>query len=79
MGDVIGDCDVVYVTRIQRERFDSAEAYEAVRGSYVIDARMMAGAKAEMALMHPLPRVGEISEDPPSLQPTPTLLPTTCT
>ena len=63
LGDVIGDCDVVYVTRIQRERFDSAEAYEAVRGSYVIDARMMAGAKAEMALMHPLPRVGEIAEE----------------
>ena len=51
---MIGDCDVVYVTRIQRERFDSAEAYEAVRGSYVIDARMMAGAKAQATAVREL-------------------------
>ena len=63
LSDVIGECDIVYVTRIQRERFESTEAYEAVRGSYVIDSRMMSGAKAQMALMHPLPRVGEIAEE----------------
>ncbi|HTK60487.1 MAG TPA: aspartate carbamoyltransferase [Candidatus Baltobacteraceae bacterium] len=53
--------DVVYQTRIQKERFPSAEAYEALRGRYVIDREAMTHMKPEGILMHPLPRVGEIA------------------
>ena len=58
---VLASTDVLYVTRIQKERFTDPEQYEAVKGSYVIDPAVMAGAKDEMIVMHPLPRVGEIS------------------
>jgi len=58
---VLAETDVLYVTRVQKERFDSPDAYEAVKGSYVIDPAVMAGAKEDMIVMHPLPRVGEIS------------------
>ena len=52
--------DVVYMTRIQKERFPSDEAYQAVRGRYVIDREAMTKLKPEGILMHPLPRVDEI-------------------
>ena len=65
---VIGDADVLYVTRVQRERFADQAEYEAVKSFYVIDPELMAKAQERMVLMHPLPRVGEISyqvdEDP---------------
>jgi aspartate carbamoyltransferase catalytic subunit len=51
---------VLYVTRIQKERFPSKEAYDAVADSYVVDASLMADAKPSLVLMHPLPRVNEI-------------------
>jgi len=54
---------VLYVTRVQKERFDSAEAYAAVAGSYVIDKRVMAAAPPTMLVLHPLPRVDEISPE----------------
>lgn len=60
--EVLGETDVLYVTRIQKERFTNLDEYEAVKGSYVITPETMASAKADMVLMHPLPRVGEISE-----------------
>ena len=60
---VLAESDVLYVTRVQKERFNSPEEYEAVKGSYVIDPAGMAGAKEDMIVMHPLPRVGEISMD----------------
>lgn len=60
---VLADTDVLYVTRVQKERFENLDDYEAVRGLYVIDAATMARAKKDMILMHPLPRVGEISMD----------------
>ncbi len=60
--EVVGDCDVLYVTRVQRERFADQAEYEAVKDFYVIDPELMAKARKEkMVVMHPLPRVGEIS------------------
>ncbi|MBP9667654.1 aspartate carbamoyltransferase, partial [Candidatus Saccharibacteria bacterium] len=60
---VIEDTDILYVTRVQKERFDSLEAYEAVQGSYVIDATIANQMKETASIMHPLPRVGEIHAD----------------
>ncbi len=59
--DIIGEADVLYVTRVQRERFADQAEYEAVKDFYVIDPELMAEAKERMVLMHPLPRVSEIS------------------
>ncbi|MFQ5617239.1 MAG: aspartate carbamoyltransferase [Anaerolineales bacterium] len=53
--------DVLYVTRIQKERFTNPDGYESVKGSYVITPDTLKAAKARMIVMHPLPRVGEIS------------------
>jgi len=59
--DVLPQTDVLYVTRVQKERLESEAAYEAVRGSYVITPDLLKKAKEEMIVMHPLPRVGEIA------------------
>lgn len=58
---VIGETDVLYVTRVQKERFEDPQAYERVKNAFVITPETMQQAKEEMILMHPLPRVGEIS------------------
>ena len=58
---VLKDTDVLYVTRIQKERFTDETEYESVKNSYVITPETLAQAKPDMVLMHPLPRVGEIS------------------
>ena len=59
--EVMADVDVVYQTRIQRERFgDRIADYEAVRGKYIIDPAAMAALSADAIVMHPLPRVDEI-------------------
>lgn len=55
--------DVLYVTRVQKERFEDPAAYENVKGVYVIDPGVMKAAKQDMIVMHPLPRVTEISMD----------------
>ena len=55
--------DVLYVTRIQKERFSSVEEYNEVAGSYVINKEVMKDAKAKMIVLHPLPRNTEISVD----------------
>ncbi len=60
---VLGESDVLYVTRIQKERFENPADYEAVKDSYVITPETMQHAKEKMALLHPLPRVGEIDPD----------------
>ncbi|MBM3306401.1 MAG: aspartate carbamoyltransferase [Candidatus Aminicenantes bacterium] len=57
------ETDVLYVTRVQRERFPSEDVYESVKGAYVINAEVMKGAKPRTIVMHPLPRVNEISVD----------------
>jgi aspartate carbamoyltransferase len=61
LDSVLAETDVLYVTRIQKERFTDPEEYESVKGSYVITPEVMQSAKDEMIVMHPLPRVGEIS------------------
>ena len=61
--DVLPETDVLYVTRVQKERFEDPAEYEKVKGAYVIDPEIMKAAKQEMIVMHPLPRVGEISAD----------------
>jgi aspartate carbamoyltransferase catalytic subunit len=61
--DILPSVDVLYVTRIQKERFSSLEEYNAVAGSYIVNAELMKKAKAKMVVMHPLPRLEEISTD----------------
>lgn len=61
--DILPETDVLYVTRVQKERFEDPAEYEKVKGAYVIDPEIMRAAKQEMIVMHPLPRVGEISAD----------------
>jgi aspartate carbamoyltransferase catalytic subunit len=63
LGGVIGDSDVIYMTRIQKERFPDPTEYERMRGAYSLDAQMLEGAKKSMIVMHPLPRVDEIRAD----------------
>ena len=59
--DAMPQLDVLYMTRIQRERFDDPAQYERLKDSYVLTAEKMELAKEEMAVLHPLPRVNEIS------------------
>jgi aspartate carbamoyltransferase len=59
--DVIADVDVLYVTRVQRERFADQAQYELVKDFYVITPELMEDSKEKMVIMHPLPRVNEIS------------------
>jgi aspartate carbamoyltransferase len=59
--EIIADVDVLYVTRVQRERFADQAQYESVKDYYVITPELMEQAKDKMVVMHPLPRVGEIS------------------
>lgn len=59
--EVIGEVDVLYVTRVQKERFADLTEYERVKDYYVIEPRLMALAKPTAVLMHPFPRVGEIA------------------
>ncbi len=63
LNDAIADTDVLYVTRVQKERFDSLEEYEAVQGSYTITHDIAERMKPSASIMHPLPRVGEIHFD----------------
>ena len=58
---ILGETDVMYVTRIQKERFKSLEDYQKVKGCFVIDCDVLKRCKAEMIIMHPLPRVDEIA------------------
>jgi aspartate carbamoyltransferase catalytic subunit len=58
---VLAESDVLYVTRVQKERFEDQAEYESVKGAFVISAESMQQAKQHMIVMHPLPRVGEIS------------------
>ena len=61
--DALPETDVLYVTRVQKERFEDPAEYERVRGQFVVNPEIMQIAKTEMIVMHPLPRVGEISMD----------------
>ncbi|MEM3513549.1 MAG: aspartate carbamoyltransferase [Thermoplasmata archaeon] len=61
--DVIETCDVFYMTRIQRERFPDIQEYNKVAGIFRLNAKMLERAKKHAIVMHPLPRVNEISPD----------------
>ncbi|KAL8338783.1 hypothetical protein RB601_006194 [Gaeumannomyces tritici] len=61
--EIVARSDVLYCTRVQKERFPSQEAYDAVRGSYRVDNAMLRHAKPNMVVMHPLPRNEEIAEE----------------
>ena len=59
----IGALDILYMTRIQGERFEDKAEYEKLKDSYILTADKLAGAKETLSIMHPLPRVNEISCD----------------
>lgn len=59
----LAEADVLYVTRVQKERFENLDEYESVKGAYVITPETLSRAKPRMAVMHPLPRVGEITPE----------------
>ena len=56
-------CDVLYMTRIQRERFDDPAEYDRLKDAYVLTREMLEDAKTGLTIMHPLPRVNEIASD----------------
>ncbi len=58
--ECIGKLDMLYMTRVQRERFESQEEYERLKGAYILDAEKMKLAGKDTIIMHPLPRVDEI-------------------
>lgn len=60
---VIGELDVLYMTRVQKERFFNEADYIRLKDSYILNSEKLAGAKADLSIMHPLPRVNEISTD----------------
>src|ERR671919_455766 len=60
---VFRDTDILYVTRIQKERFSDPQEYEKVKGAYTIDTNILKQFKPDIAIMHPLPRIDEISQD----------------
>lgn len=59
--EVIGELDILYMTRIQKERFFNEEEYLRLKDSYILDEEKMKHAKKDMIVMHPLPRVNEIA------------------
>ncbi|MBY6186532.1 aspartate carbamoyltransferase [Marinobacter hydrocarbonoclasticus] len=62
MDDVIPELDVLYMTRVQKERFDESE-YAHVKSAYILSAATLAGARENLKVLHPLPRVDEITTD----------------
>lgn len=61
--EVIGGADILYMTRVQRERFTDLMEYERVKDIYILKARMLGRARPNMKILHPLPRVNEIAYD----------------
>jgi aspartate carbamoyltransferase len=61
LGEALPSADVLYVTRVQKERFEDMALYERVQHAYTITPDTLRAAKARMIVMHPLPRVGEIA------------------
>ena len=60
---VINQADILYMTRVQGERFTDPEEYERVKNVYVLDRKMLAHSKPNLRILHPLPRVQEIAQD----------------
>ena len=61
--DVIGELDILYMTRVQKERFADSEVYERLKDVYVLNPEKMALAPENMIVMHPLPRINEIAPE----------------
>jgi len=59
----LNDCDILYMTRVQQERFTDPMEYLKVKDVYKLKASMLGGVKSNMRILHPLPRVGEIEQD----------------
>jgi aspartate carbamoyltransferase catalytic subunit len=61
--DTIADADILYMTRVQRERFTDLMEYERVKDAYILRADMLGKCRENMRILHPLPRVNEITQD----------------
>ena len=61
--EIINQIDILYMTRVQRERFSDLMEYERVKNVYTLTASMLSGCKPNMRVLHPLPRVTEIAQD----------------
>ena len=59
----LNDCDILYMTRVQQERFTDPMEYERVKDVYTLNAGMLSNVKQNMKILHPLPRVTEITQD----------------
>lgn len=58
--DMIGDADIIYMTRIQKERFKDPKEYERFKDLYILDSNTLTACKKDVAILHPLPRINEI-------------------
>src|SRR5581483_5748441 len=63
LDEALRSCDVVYMTRVQKERFGDPEKYERIKDHFRIDAELLRRTASHAILLHPLPRVGEIAAD----------------
>ncbi|KAI9349354.1 hypothetical protein BD770DRAFT_446122 [Pilaira anomala] len=63
LDEVIGTTDVLYMTRVQKERFDTEEEYRRVKDSFILNNNVLSKAKSQMIVLHPLPRVNEIEPE----------------
>ena len=63
LDEVIGSLDILYMTRVQKERFENQEEYERLKDYYILNKSKMQNARKDMLVMHPLPRVNEIDVD----------------
>ena len=63
LDEYLNDCDILYMTRVQQERFTDLMEYERVKDVYSLDAQMLGNVRSNMKILHPLPRVNEIAQD----------------
>ena len=63
LNDVMEISDIIYMTRVQQERFPDPLEYEKVKNAYILENKMLESSKENLKILHPLPRVNEISED----------------
>lgn len=63
LSEAMPQADIIYMTRVQRERFSDPLEYEKVKNAYILNKQMISGCRDNMRILHPLPRVNEISED----------------
>ena len=63
INDIINQADIIYMTRVQKERFIDPVEYEKVKNVYILRNEMLAGTKSTVKILHPLPRINEIHTD----------------